>query len=197
MFKHLCIIATLAIGSASLAAQEKSTYNNLPSIQYPGSKYGSIYASVTEFQGAKAIVYEAAFQPHKGWGISGIVSGGKTSYFGKLYITADQVAFVPTQPKDEHLAWTMKRPQFTLAMTGDGMEIKPASKDDSTTPNGLLHFEPVENKTGKLEFSSPDEPSFLHKKKLDPPMQAFLDDLNALIATFGDTFKRLSNEAGG
>jgi hypothetical protein len=168
----------------------------MPAVRYQGSKYGSLYASASQYHGAKAIVYEIGFQPHKGWGVSGILSGGKASYFGKLYVTADQVVFAPSQEKDQNLTWSLKRTDFTLAQTKDGTEINPTTKDNAGIPNGLIHFQPFENKTGKLEFDKPDEPAFLHKGHLDPPMEAFLNDFNGSINSFDDTYKRLTNELG-
>ena len=170
--------------------------NGAPAVRYQGSKYDSLYASASLYQGAKAIVYEIGLQPHKGWRVSGFLSGGKTSYFGKLYVTADQVVFVPSREKDQNLTRSMKRPDFTLAQTKDGTEINATSKDNAGIANGLIHSQQFENKTGKPEFDKPDEPAFLHKGHLDPPMEAFLNDFNGSISSFDDAYKRLTNEMG-
>ncbi len=196
MFKHLCIIATLAIALPPSQHRKRAPTTICPPSSTPAQNTVQSTPPSPNFRAQKPSSTRRPFSRTKDGESQASSPEDKTSYFGKLYITADQVAFVPTQPKDEHLAWTMKRPQFTLAMTATAWRSSRLAK--TTQPpqrSAPLRARRKQNRQARVLLA--DEPSFLHKKKLDPPMQAFLDDLNALIATFGDTFKRLSNEAGG
>jgi hypothetical protein len=79
MFKGVLCIAICAMFVLGAGAQDRSSYAGMPSVSYEGSKYGSLFASITQYQGAKAIVYQIGFQPSKGWGVTGILSGGKSA----------------------------------------------------------------------------------------------------------------------
>ncbi len=195
MLKEMLFAAIFAMCLSGARAQEQSSYAGMPSVRYQGSEYGSLFASVTQYQGEKAIAYQVGFQPGKGWGVSGILSGGKSAYFGVLYVTADKVYFVASHDKDEKLNWSVDHSAITFSMTGDGMEIK-TNLGQPDEVRGLIHFQPIEIKTGKMEFDKPDEPSFLHKRSLDPPMEAFLRDFNESLNSFDETYSRLLRETG-
>jgi hypothetical protein len=217
MCRKLYAIAALltALASPSIA-QDKSSYEGVPSVHYQGSKGASLYAGVSEYQGAKAILYTIGFEPHQSAGSTAgktgiaLASGGLVGaavadkmgwigpkkYFGKLYITADQVTFVPADEKHQKLSWSLKRSEVTISQANNGQKIEPASEGNKTVPSGLIHFQPIEDSTGKLEFKKPEEAPLLHKKHLDPPMEAFLADFQATLSSFDDTYGRLAKEAG-
>ena len=196
MFKGVLCIAICAMFVLGAGAQDRSSYAGMPSVSYEGSKYGSLFASITQYQGAKAIVYQIGFQPSKGWGVTGILSGGKSAYFGVLYVTSEKVYFVASHDKDEKWNWSADRSALTVSTTGDGMEMKATADANSSELHGIIHFQPIEIKTGKLEFDKPDEPSCLHKRRLDPPVEAFIRDFNASLNSFDETYARLVGEAG-
>ncbi len=215
----LVVIFTIANRGFS---QSKATYDGLPSIQYPGSKKVSFFAGISKFESAPAVVYFIGFEPKKshaaknaaaaglviagaaicgecGLGLGGFVGGGTASYPGRLFITADQIIFVPSTDKGQKYTWRVPRSSINLKLVGDGEQIVSASsvsKDQPNPINGLIHLQPIVDKSGKPEFKKPDEPIYLHKKHPDPSVEAFLSDFNSSITAFDQTYKRLMVEAG-
>jgi len=130
----------------------------------------------------KGIVYEIGLQPHKG-GESPDFCLEARRLLRQTICHSHQVVFVPSREKDQKPDPEHETARFYVGPDKDGTEINATSKDNAGIANGLIHSQQFENKTGKPEFDKPDEPAFLHKGHLDPPMEAFLNDFNGSISS--------------
>jgi hypothetical protein len=109
--------------------------------------------------------------------------------FGRLYVTSDEVAFVP-DTSNADLAWSIARNQLVVKHVADnGEEVFSPDKK----LHGLLHIQPVSDLTGQLAWSNGFGGPVLEAKRPKTPAAEFLDYFHNSLTDPSAALERISS----